>query len=105
MLGLSLIAKTPMRLTLHLAFEVVKIDDLLKTPKWLKAHGVTPLSFYGVESMEPSVIGWMPAAAIYFHDPDCHLIEYLTMIKDKEPRHDMGIIRWSEWCYLNGDFR
>ena len=25
------------------------------------AHGITPLSFYGTESMEPSVISWMPA--------------------------------------------
>ncbi len=105
MLGLWFVGKTPMRLNLHLAFEVVKIDDLLKTPKWLKVHGITPLSFYGVESMEPSVIGWMPAAAIYFHDPDGHLIEYLTMLKDKEPRHDMGIVGWSEWLSLNGDFK
>jgi hypothetical protein len=34
---------------MHLAFEDVKIDDLLKTPRWLKAHGITPLSFYGAK--------------------------------------------------------
>jgi lactoylglutathione lyase len=29
---------------------------------------------------EPSVIGWMPAAAVYFRDPDGHLLEYLPML-------------------------
>ena len=103
MLGLWSLGKTPVGLTLHVAFEVAKMEDLLKTPKWLKAHGITPLSFYGIESEEPSVIGWMPAAAIYFRDPDGHLIEYLTMLKEKEPRHDIGVIGWSEWLSLGRD--
>lgn len=103
MLGLWSLGKTPVGLTLHVAFEVAKMDDLLKTPKWLKAHGITPLSFYGIESEEPSVIGWMPAAAIYFRDPDGHLIEYLTMLKEKEPRHDVGVIGWFEWLPLGRD--
>jgi lactoylglutathione lyase len=47
--------------------------------------------------MEPSVIGWMPAAAIYFKDPDSYLIEYLTMLDDKIRRSDLGIVSWSEW--------
>lgn len=47
--------------------------------------------------MEPSVIGWMPAAAIYFRDPDGHLIEYLTMLNADEPRPDLGIVNWYEW--------
>ena len=56
-----------------------------------------PLSFFGKESMEPSVIGWMSAAAVYFRDPDGHLIEYLTMLDDRERKHDLGIVNWSEW--------
>jgi lactoylglutathione lyase len=47
--------------------------------------------------MEPSVIGWMPAAAIYFKDPDGNLIEYLTMLDDNLRRPEIGIISWSEW--------
>ena len=62
----------------------------------LKANGITPLSFFGEETAKPSVIGWRPAAAIYFQDPDNHLIEYLTML-DHSPRPDLGIIPWSEW--------
>jgi lactoylglutathione lyase len=83
------------RLTLHIAFEV-GLDDLLDAAKRLKAQGIMPLSFFGMETMEPSVIGWMPAAALYFRDPDGHLIEYLAML-DKEPNPGLGIVPWSEW--------
>jgi lactoylglutathione lyase len=87
---------------LHVAFEVEKIKDLLSAPQQLKAKGIMPLSFFGTESMEPSVIGWMPAAAIYFKDPDGHLIEYLTMLDDEIRRPDLGIVSWSEWLSQNG---
>jgi lactoylglutathione lyase len=72
------------------------INDLLDAPKRLKDQGIIPLSFFGKESIEPSVIGCMPAAAIYFRDPDGHLMEYLTMLDDKEQRPDLGIVNWSE---------
>ena len=95
MLGLWSIGTAPLGLTLHVAFEVAR-DDLLDAPKRLEAQGIAPLSFFGEETTEPSVIGWMPAAAIYFRDPDGHLIEYLAML-DEEPRPDLGIVSWSEW--------
>jgi lactoylglutathione lyase len=102
MLGLWSLGTMPLGLTLHISFEVT-IRDLLKAPKWLKSKGITPLSFFGIESMEPSVIGWMPAAAIYFRDPDGHLIEYLTMLKETQPRQDIGILSWSEWLSKSAD--
>jgi lactoylglutathione lyase len=70
------------------------LDDFLEAPKHLKAQGITPLSFFGLETTEPSVIGWMPAASIFFRDPDGHLIEYLTML-DKEPRPSLEVVPWS----------
>ena len=57
---------------------------------------MTPLSFFGEETDEPSVIGWMPAAAVYFRDPDGHMLEYLAML-DEPPRPDAGITTWSDW--------
>ena len=95
MLGIWSIGTVPLGITLHVAFRVTK-DDLLRAPKRLKAQGISPLSFFGVETKEPSVIGWMPAAALYFRDPDGHLIEYITML-DKEPRPDLGVVSWFEW--------
>jgi lactoylglutathione lyase len=90
MLGLWSLGTAPLGLTLHIAFEV-GLDDLLDAAKRLKAQGIMPLSFFGMETMEPSVIGWMPAAALYFCDPDGHLIEYLAML-DKEPNPGLGIV-------------
>jgi lactoylglutathione lyase len=55
-----------------------------------------PLSFFTTETDEPSVIGWMPAASVYFRDPDGHLLEYLAMLDD-DPRPDLGIVPWSQW--------
>ena len=95
MLGLWSLGTAPLGLTLHVAFEVAW-DDLLHAPTRLEAHGITPLSFFGEATTEPSVIGWMPAAALYFRDPDRHQLEYLTML-DEEPKPDLGIVPWSEW--------
>jgi lactoylglutathione lyase len=95
MLGLWSRGSAPLGMTLHVAFEV-GLDDLLDAPRRLRANGVTPLSFFGVETAEPSVIGWMPAAAVYFRDPDDHLLEYLSMLDD-DPQPDRGIVDWSAW--------
>ena len=95
MLGLWSLGSAPLGLTLHVAF-AVDVDDLLEAPARLDAKGITPLSFFGSETTEPSVIGWMPAAAVYFRDPDGHQLEYLTMLNEP-PQPDRGIVRWSEW--------
>jgi lactoylglutathione lyase len=83
-------------LFLHVAFKV-SLDDVLAACDRLSALGVTPLSFFSEETAEPSVIGWMPAAAVYFRDPDGHLLEYLAML-DEPARPDAGITTWSEWA-------
>ena len=83
-----------------MAFEVAGINDLLSAPQQLKAQGIMPLSFFGTESMEPGVIGWMPVA-IYFRDPDGHLLEDPTVLDDKMRRPDLGVISWAEWVAPN----
>ena len=98
MLGLWSRGSAPLGMTLHIAF-AVDLEDLLEAPARLRANGVTPLSFFGDETDEPSVLGWMPAAAVYFNDPDQHLLEYLAML-DTEPRPDVGIVGWSEWSSI-----
>lgn len=95
MLGLWSLGSAPLGMVLHVAFRV-DLDQLLEAPGLLRAHGVTPLSFFGQPTSELSVIGWMPAAAIYFRDPDGHQLEYLAML-DERPRPDLGVITWPEW--------
>jgi len=99
LLGLWSLGSSPLGITLHVAFEVT-IDDLLDAPKRLESQSITPLSFFGAETTEPSVIGWMPAAALYFRDPDGHLLEYLAMLEEN-PKLELGIVSWSEWLAQN----
>jgi lactoylglutathione lyase len=95
MLGLWSLGSAPMGLVLHVAFRA-SLDDVLEACDRLRSRGVMPLSFFETETTEPSVLGWMPAAAVYFRDPDGHLLEYLAMLDD-EPRPDRGIVAWSRW--------
>jgi lactoylglutathione lyase len=52
-------------------------------PRWVAFHRdvVGLLSFFGQATDEPSVIGWMPAAAVYFRNRDGHTLEYLAMLE------------------------
>src|SRR5690242_13877064 len=81
MLGLWSLGSAPMGLSLHIALEA-SLEDVLAACDGLRSNGVEPLSFFGVGTSEPSVIGWMPAAAVYFRDPDGHMIEYLAMLEE-----------------------
>jgi lactoylglutathione lyase len=95
MLGLWSIGSSPIGLALHIAFKS-SLETVLGACAALREQSVTPLSFFATETTEPSVIGWMPAAAVYFRDPDGHLIEYLAML-DEPARPEAGIVSWSEW--------
>lgn len=95
MLGLWSLGSAPITLSLHIAL-TTSLRAVLGACDALRLEGVTPLSFFGDETIEPSVIGWMPAAAVYFRDPDGHLIEYLAMLHEP-PRPDRGIVAWSAW--------
>lgn len=103
MLGLWSLGSAPLALSLHVAFKA-SLEDVLGACERLRSLGVTPLSFFAEETTEPSVIGWMPAAAVYFRDPDGHLLEYLAML-DELPDPEASVVSWSEWaaggCPLN----
>jgi hypothetical protein len=66
----------PQKLTSHTAFRV-GVTDVLAAPGVLRAAGVTPLDFDGRPTDQPIVFVWMPAASVFFHDPDGHLLEYI----------------------------
>ena len=100
MLGLWEAGSGPQRLSLHLAFKV-ELSDLLTAPEQLRAAGVEPRDFDGQPTDEPVVLAWMPAAAVYFHDPDGNLLEYLAMLSGA-PRPQLGIVAWSHWKERTG---
>jgi lactoylglutathione lyase len=95
MLGLWSLGSMPMGLSLHVAFDVA-LEDVMAAPERLGAQGLEARSLFGAPADEPSVLAWMPAAAVYFRDPDGHQLEHLAMI-DAEPRSELGVVSWSEW--------
>jgi lactoylglutathione lyase len=97
MLGLWSIGSAPIGMQLHIAFDMA-LADVRAAPDRLRAEGVEPLSFFGEPTDEPSVIGWMPAAAVYFRDPDGHMLEYIAML-DSPPKPELGILPWSRAHY------
>src|SRR5262245_49175736 len=95
MLGLWIAGAGPQKITMHIAF-AASLEEVVASPHALRSAGVMPLDFDGQPTDEPVVLGWMPAASIYFRDPDGHLLEYIAMLaEDAQP--NAGVVTWSEW--------
>ena len=95
MLGLWSIGTSPLRLLLHIAFDVA-LPHVFESVAALRRAGLTPRSGDGVPIEEPVVLSWMPAASVYFDDPDGHSLEFICML-DELPRPELGQIPWSQW--------
>jgi lactoylglutathione lyase len=95
MLGLWETGASPQRMSLHVAFEV-SLESVLASPLALQEAGIAPLDFDCRPTEEPVVLAWMPAAAVYFRDPDGNLLEFLSMLPE-ESRPELGVVPWSAW--------
>lgn len=95
MLGLWHGGAGPQKTTTHIAFATTA-EDVLRAPQRLQSAGIVALDFHGRPTDEPIVLAWMPAAAVYFLDPDGHLLEYIAML-ESEPRPDEGLVEWRVW--------
>ena len=100
MLGLWEVGSAPLHLKLHIAF-TVDLADVLAAPERLRAANVTPRDFAGNPAAEPVVLAWMPAASVYFEDPDGNLLEFLSMLPDP-PQPELGVLAWSRWAERHG---
>jgi lactoylglutathione lyase len=78
----------------HLGF-AVSFDELLAAIKKLNGWGIETLSFGEHQTHEPTVIGWMPSAQIYFPDPDGHMLEFISILPD--PPDSTFIGSYSDW--------
>ncbi|MDQ2786068.1 MAG: VOC family protein [Chloroflexota bacterium] len=99
MLGLWA-SPAPIGLHLHLAFQM-PVTDIIRAVDDLRAVGITPRDFNGASDETPCVIGWMPAIAVYFSDPDGHSLEFISMLPD-QPRPEIGVVTWPKWQALVG---
>lgn len=99
MLGLWEAGSMPMSISLHVAFQVA-LSDLHEAPSRLQKAGIQPRDLAGLPTDEPVVLAWMPAAAVYFRDPDNNLLEFITMLADS-PQPGLGVLPWSDWIRRN----
>ncbi len=97
MLGLWSIHSSPVRLRLHIAFQT-GLDQVIRSVAVLRANGIVPRAGGGGPELdEPVVFPWMPAASVYFDDPDGHSLEYIALLPDA-PRPDIaGAMPLSAW--------
>lgn len=95
MLGLWRAGAGPQKTTTHIAFATA-VDAVLAAPRRLQSAGIAALDFNGNRTDEPVVLAWMPAVAVYFTDPDGHLLEYIAMLEGAG-RPDLGVVTWREW--------
>jgi lactoylglutathione lyase len=96
MLGLWSIGTSPLQMRLHIAFSV-ELEHVLASVGRLRDAGLVPRDSGGGQPIgEPVVLCWMPAASVYFDDPDGHSLEFIAMLPDR-PRPELGRVIWSAW--------
>jgi lactoylglutathione lyase len=101
MLGIWETGAAPQRLSLHVAFRV-DLPHLLQAPERLRRASITPLDFWEKPTRQPVVLAWMPAASVYFRDPDGNLLEFISMLEGP-PRPELGVLGWREWLDARGE--
>jgi lactoylglutathione lyase len=82
----------------HIAFEV-SLSELVAAGKRLNEARIQTRNFAGDETTEPSVIGWMPSAQLYFNDCDGHSLEYIALLDELPDPGFVGSL--SEWKRRN----
>jgi lactoylglutathione lyase len=98
MLGLWSIGTSPLSMRLHIAFDVT-LQHVRDSVVSLRAAGLTPHSPDREPIEEPVVLAWMPAASVYFNDPDGHSLEFIAMLPDRA-RPELRYVAWSDWLRL-----
>ena len=97
MLGLSRVEAIERRC--HISFRVLE-QDVDRMVSHLVERGIEPVHPARARVQgpmrEPIVHGWMPAASVFFTDPDGHLLELIADLSD-EPRPDVLYCPLSEW--------
>lgn len=83
----------------HFAISVTQAELFAAIPR-LQTLGIKLTGFDGAVATEPSVIGWMPSAQIYFNDPDGHVLEFICLLSGEPRTSFFG--SWSDWQKQKG---
>ncbi len=84
----------------HFAFRSTVENVLERSVAWLDERALACHNFLRDDSKRPMVFAWMPAVAIYFEDPDEHLLELIAMLPDR-PHAELGVVSWEDWQQAN----
>ena len=88
----------------HISFRMAEKEADSMIP-YLRDRGIEPVHPPGAPLQgpmnEPIVHGWMPAAAVFFKDPDGHLLELIAELPDA-PRPEFLYRPLNEWRGLVG---
>lgn len=95
MLGLWTTHTSPIAMKLHYAFQV-SVEGAEASIAALKKAGLQPTSGTGEVIVEPEVIPWIPAASVYFRDPDGHSLEFIAMLPEA-PAPNTKRVSLSKW--------
>lgn len=79
----------------HFAFGT-SLEEMLKADEWLRERGIAPEPAFSKEPVEPLVHTWMPAACVYFSDPDGNQLELIAWLEG-EGRYSETVPYLSEW--------
>ena len=78
----------------HIAFNV-SLAELIAAGERLNIAGIKTHNFAGKQTTEPSVIGWMPSAQLYFRARDGHSLELIALLDESPAPEFVGAL--SEW--------
>jgi len=81
----------------HLAFGL-SLNELFEAIAKLNQNGIETLGFDGKPTQQPTVIGWMPSAQIYFRDPNGHMLEFIALLPETPNASFNGT--YAEWKNL-----
>ena len=90
-------------ITQHFAFEIAPAD-LDRAVAGIKQRGIELRNFFGEVTDVPSVFGWVPAASIYFNDPDGHLLEFIAKLPSRA-KPEVGVVSLDEWNRHQNEIR
>jgi catechol 2,3-dioxygenase-like lactoylglutathione lyase family enzyme len=79
----------------HVAFEVGR-EELPVLAADLVERGVELRDFFQQRTTVPTVFGFIPAASLYFSDPDGHVLELLAPLREPA-RPELGVVSLSDW--------
>ena len=84
----------------HFAFECEPEWVLNESIAYLKDRNLSPYNFFNDGTERPMVFAWVPAIAIYFDDPDGHVLEFIGLL-DGKSRPENGIVTYEKWLAIS----